>query len=138
MFTLRNALELCLKRIFYIKVKDGVNQNEFHNKRKSHLLKKDLWKATKPVIEYYAIQSNYDIEILEIVENMIININSLDKNGDAFRYPTEKNLNYKINNITFDIKNAYEYFMSLINFLDSCGIMLNEIADYQGEYLSYF
>ena len=53
-FMFRNTIELCLKRLFYSRVDNGVPLKVFNSKRKSHLIKKDLWKNVKPVIKKYA------------------------------------------------------------------------------------
>ena len=41
-------------------------------------------------------------------------------------------------NAHIDIKNVFEYMISLINFFESCDTMLDSIADYQFEMKSYF
>lgn len=133
MFMFRNTIELCLKRLFYIRVDDGVPLKVFYSKRKSHLIKKELWKNVKPVILKYANDSGNDIAVVAIVEKMIDDISSLDKNGDNFRYPTSYSLEYRFDNKKVDLANIYEYNKALINFLDGCDSMLNAIADYQNE-----
>ncbi|WP_272012277.1 hypothetical protein [Faecalicoccus pleomorphus] len=54
MFMFRNTIELCLKRFFYSRVDEEVPLKIFYSKRRSHLIKKDLWKNVKPVILKYA------------------------------------------------------------------------------------
>lgn len=134
-FMFRNTLELSLKRIFYSKVSDGVSLKAFNSKRKSHLIKKDLWKNVKPVVLNYAQARENDIAVVEIVDDLINEINSIDKNGDMFRYPTSYSLEYRFDNEKIDLKNVYEYYKSIINFLDGCAGMLDEIADYEAEIL---
>lgn len=133
MFMFRNTIELCLKRLFYSRVDDGVPLKVFYSKRKSHLIKKDLWKNVKPVILKYANASSNDIIIVDIVERLIDDINLLDKNGDNFRYPTSYSLEYRFDNKCVDLKNIYKYFKALINFLDGCNLMLDVIAEYEAE-----
>lgn len=60
-FMFRNTIELCLKRLFYSRVDNGVPLKVFNSKRKSHLIKKDLWKNVKPVIKKYANDSGEDL-----------------------------------------------------------------------------
>lgn len=132
-FMLRNTLELCLKRLFYSRVEYGVSSKVFSSKRKSHYIIRDLWKNVKPVIIRYAKNLGEDLTIINIVEKMLKEINSLDKNGDNFRYPTSYSLEYRIDNKKIDLKNVYMYFKSIINFLDSCDSMLDMIADYETE-----
>lgn len=137
MFMLRNTIELCLKRLFYSRVDDGVPLKVFYSKRKSHLIKKDLWKNVKPVILKYANASGNDIIIVDIVEHLIDDINALDKNGDNFRYPTSYSLEYCFDDKCVDLKNIYEYFKALINFLDGCNSMLDAIVEYEEEMKEY-
>ena len=77
-----------MKRLFYSRVDNGVPLKVFNSKRKSHLIKKDLWKNVKPVIKKYANDSGEDLTTIDIVEGLLEEINELDKNGDNFRYPT--------------------------------------------------
>lgn len=121
------------KNIFYIRVDNGIPKHIFFSKRKSHLIKKDLWKNVKPVIENYASGQKDNIKVINIVERQLDIIDFIDKNGDTFRYPTSYSLEYKINNVTINLKNTYEYFRAIINFLDNCDLMLNEIVEYQDE-----
>lgn len=133
MFMFRNTIELCLKRLFYSSVDDGVPLEIFRARRKSHFIKKDLWKNVKPVIIKYANDSGNDTEVIAIVERMIEEISGLDKNGDNFRYPTSYSLEYRFDEKCLDIKNVYEYLKAMINFFDGCDSMLDAIADYQNE-----
>ena len=133
MFMFRNTIELCLKRLFYTNVDGGVPLKIFYSKRKSHLIKKDLWRNVKPVILKYADPDFENIEDISIVDRLIDEISSLDKNGDKFRYPTSYSLEYRFDDKYIDLKNVYEYFKALIFFLNGCGSWLNSIAEYQSE-----
>ena len=133
MFMSRNVIELCLKRIFYINIDDGVPFRKKYSKRKSHLLKKDLWKNVRPIVYKYIITPRKDVELIEIIDSLIDEINLLDKKGDNFRYPTSYSLEYRFDNKYLDLNNVYKYFKSLINFLIACNHMLDSIADYQNE-----
>ena len=130
-FMFRNTIELCLKRLFYSRVEDGVPLKVFNSKRKSHYIKKDLWKNVKPVIVKYANDSGEDLAIVDIVEKLLDEINSLDKNGDNFRYPTSYSLEYRIDNKKMDLSNVYMYLKAIINFLEGCDSTLYAIADYE-------
>lgn len=132
-FMFRNTIELCLKRLFYSRVDNGVSIEDFNAKRKSHYIKKDLWKSVKPVIIKYANDSGEDLTIIDIVEKLLYEINSLDKNGDNFRYPTSYSLEYRFNDKKIDLSNIYMYLKAIINFLDACNSMLEVIADYESE-----
>lgn len=130
-FMSRNTIELCLKRLFYSTVDDGVPLKKFNSKRKSHLIKKDLWKNVKPVILKYARDSREDLTTIDIVDCLLEEINKLDKNGDNFRYPTSYSLEYRFDDKVVDINNVYTYLKAIINFLDCCNSMLRnaEVAD---------
>lgn len=132
-FMFRNTIELCLKRLFYSRVIDGVPLKVFNSKRKSHYIKKDLWKNVKPVIVKYANDSGEDLAIVDIVEKQLDEIDSIDKNGDSFRYPTSYSLEYRIDNKKMDLSNVYTYLKAIINFLEGCNSMLDAIADYESE-----
>lgn len=132
-FMFRNTIELCLKRLFYSRVDNGVSLKVFYSKRKSHYIKKDLWKNVKPVIVRYANDSGEDLAIIDIVEKLLDEINSLDKNGDNFRYPTSYSLEYRIDDKKIDLSNVYTYLKAIINFLEGCDSMLEAIADYESE-----
>lgn len=115
----------------------GVPHHVFWSKRKSHLIKKDLWKHAKPVIEFYAKSQGNEVDVLAIVENRLDFISSLDKQGDNFRYPTTYSLEYKINNCQIDLKCVYEYMREVVNFLDSCNTVLSVASDYENEMRFY-
>lgn len=138
LFLLRNAIELCLKRLFYASVDNGVPRHVFFSKRRSHLLKKDLWKNVRPMIQHYASESDADLKVIDIVETQILELDFLDKNGDCFRYPTSYSLEYRWNSRKIDVKNVYEYMRAVINFLEGCDSMLDVISDYESEMRSYY
>lgn len=133
LFLLRNTIELCLKQILYIRVDNGVGKRIFQSKRFSHKIKKDLWKAVRPVIEYYARETNNDLSVIALVETQLYEIDSVDVSGDNFRYPTSYSMEYRIDNITVDVKNIFMYMMGIIEFLNGCTSMLSSIADYEAE-----
>lgn len=137
-FLLRNSIELCLKRLFYSSVDNGIPKHIFFSKRKSHLLKKDLWKNVRPMIEHYATESNQDLKVIHIVEDRILELDAFDKNGDGFRYPTSYSLEYRYEGKRFDVKNIFEYMRAVINFLEGCDAMLDVISDYESEMRSYY
>lgn len=92
-----------------------------------------MWKNVKPVIVQYATASGQDIRIIDGVEQMLEEINNLDKNGDNFRYPTSYSLEYRFDEKVLDISNIYKYLKVIISFLEGCDSMLDAIADYESE-----
>lgn len=137
-FLLRNAIELCLKRLFYSSVDNGVPKNVFFSKRRSHLLKKDLWENVRPMILHYASESNEDLKVIDIVEANILELDALDKMGACFRYPTSYSLEYYNKVIKLDLENVFEYMRGIINFLEGCHSMLDVISDYESDMRSYY
>lgn len=137
-FLLRNSIELSLKRLFYSSVDHGVPKHIFLSKRRSHLLKKDLWKNVRPIILHYASESKEDLRLIDVVETRILELDALDKNGDCFRYPTSYSLEYRYNGKKIDVKNVFEYMRAVINYLEGCDSMLDAISDYESEMHSYY
>ena len=141
-FMLRNTVELSLKRVFYKRLEHGIPRKAFLSKRNSHAIKKDLWKNVKPVVLEYALEQGFDTSIIDTTENMLYLMDKIDKKGYTFRYPTTYELQYNFNNKTIDLRNVYEYFRAVINFLNGCDSMFTEISEFEAdrrcEYKSYF
>lgn len=132
-FMFRNTIELYLKILFYSRVEKGVSQKVFRSKRKSHRIKKDLWKNVKSMIANYSGGSDEKLETLELIEKMLDEIDKLDKNGDIFRYPTSYSLEYRFDNKILDLSNIYVYLKAIVNFLEGCNSELDAIADIEQE-----
>ena len=115
MFMRRNTIELSLKRLFFNRIR-GIPTNIVNSKRRSHLLKNDLWKHAKQLILYYS--SDDEKEDVEVVDKLINEIDELDKRGDNFRYPTNYSLEYRLENREFDLENIYSCIRALINFFE--------------------
>ncbi|ABS39522.1 hypothetical protein [Clostridium botulinum] len=137
LFLHRNLIELGLKRMFYKTIEHGVPKHIFYSKRKSHLLYKELWKNVRPMIEYYVNTRGEDISPINIVEEQLKELSSIDKNGDMFRYPASYSFEYKFNNKDIDLKNVYKYMQAIFNFLDGCDYEFSEIEDYEAEMAQY-
>lgn len=70
--------------------------------------------------------------LLDIVDRQLIELGNLDKSGFLFRYPVNKSLEYKLpSNSALDVKSIYEYQMGIIDFLDGCNGVIDEMADYK-------
>ena len=82
---------------------------------------------------YYAAERGEDLTTIELVDDMINIIGTLDKNGDMFRYPTDLKLRYYLNEKTFDLKNIYKFQGALINCIDSFYSFFDEIENYQND-----
>ena len=138
LFLLRNSIELGLKRLFYTRVEHGLCSKIFFSKRNSHRLKKDLWKSVRPIIEHYAIDAAEDLSVLDLIETQLTEVESIDKNGDIFRYPTSYSLEYRVDNIDLDIMNVYEFMLGIINYLNGCDALLEHISDCEADMRSEY
>ena len=76
--------------------------------------------------------------ILDLVETQLSEIESIDKNGDIFRYPTSYSSEYRINNIDLDILNVYSIMLGIIRFLNGCDAMLEYISDCEADLRSEY
>lgn len=138
-FMFRNAIELCIKRLFYAKIDNCVQLEKIGSKIKSHLLKKDLWKYAKQIIVNHSTNTPEEKKQLNDFENLLYKIDAIDKKGDVFRYPTDYSLDYKFHNdelkckLELDIDNVYTFLKSIINFLDSIETFLSRIYEYEKE-----
>ena len=127
-FMFRNTIELYLKCLLYRTVNSGTVSN---SKLNSHRIKKDLWRNVKPLILQYAENFDQDLSIVNIVENLLYEMDQLDKHSDKFRYPTSYSLDYYFDNKDFDISNMYIVFKSIENFLSGCNSMLLEVEEFE-------
>ncbi|MCM1273793.1 MAG: hypothetical protein NC299_00335 [Lachnospiraceae bacterium] len=120
MFVLRNLLELHLKELASYGKNYEIAASKLKRAQCEHNIMKIL-EIIKPMVIRYAIQSVEDEEIIKIIEREINNITKLDKNGDRFRYPTDKNLQYFSDDgtETVDVQNVYNYMMGIINSIDA-------------------
>ncbi|MGU8130494.1 hypothetical protein [Clostridium perfringens] len=134
---MRNAIEIGLKRLLHINMEKGIDEHIIRRKRNSHLLYKDLWNSIKPMLVYYSEEDNQDKETLDLVEIYIVELNSIDKNGDMFRYPCSFSNEYKFNDEEVDVENFYSYMLGLFHFIDSCDSWLDNIRNYEMEMRSY-
>ena len=73
------------------------------------------------------------MSVLSLVEAQLTEVESIDKNGDNFRYPTSFSLEYRVNDIDLDIKNVYEFMLGIINFLNGCDALLEHISDCEAD-----
>lgn len=136
-FLMRNAIEIGLKRLLHIQMKQGIDENIIRRKRNSHLLYKDLWNSIKPMLVYYSKEDNQDEKELDLAEKYIKDLSSIDKNGDMFRYPCSFSHEYKFNDEDIDVENFYSYLIGLFNFIDCCDSWLDEIKNYEIEMKNY-
>lgn len=134
LFLLRNAIELSLKRLLFAKVINGVEQKWIRKTRNSHSLK-ELWTVVNTMVRNYANKHGEDLQYLDYLENGIQELDSIDKNGDVFRYPFDYNLSYRFDGQIIDVDNAFEFMAGIFNILDGCSSMLSDIADCEAEML---
>lgn len=132
-FLMRNAIEIGLKRLLHMRMYQGLEQPTIRSKRNSHLLYKDLWKSIKPMLDHYSNEDNQDKETLEIAELYIKSLNTLDPNGDRFRYPCSYSYEYKFDDKEVDVQNFYSYLLGVLHFIDGCDTWLDYIKDLETE-----
>ena len=132
LFLLRNAIELSLKRLLFAKVINGVEQKWIRKTRNSHSLK-ELWGAVNVMVRNYANEHGEDLHYLDCLESSIQELNTIDKNGDVFRYPFDYNLSYRFDGQIIDVDNVFEFMAGVFNILDGCSSMLDNIAVYEAE-----
>lgn len=137
-FLMRNAIEIGLKRLLHIKMAKGVEKKMIIKSRNSHLLYKDLWKSIKPMLVCYGKEDNQDPEDIEIAEKYIRSLNSIDKNGDMFRYPCSYSHEYKFNDNEIDVDNFYKYLLGLFHFIEGCDAWLGVLGEYENEMMNEY
>lgn len=127
LFLLRHAIELELKHLTCGRNTIGANGGCGHGFKK-------LWKIPEETLRQRAIDSSWDLSLLNIVDRQLIELGNLDKSGFLFRYPVNKSLEYKLpSSSTLDVKSIYEYQMGIIDFLDGCNGVIDEMADYEND-----
>ncbi|MGL5550492.1 MAG: hypothetical protein ACRDD4_12410 [Culicoidibacterales bacterium] len=137
LFILRNAIELCLKHIFYVSFLYTVDSSEkYLAKRRSHEIKKDLWQCVAPIIRKVTTEQEVDLSLIDIVEEALYQVDLIDRKGDVFRYPTNYSLQYTINDRFIDVENVYTYMIAIVHFLDSFNIMHQSILEYEHEMIT--
>lgn len=90
MFCYRQYLELLLKNIYALKVKE--NEYVSFVRKVSHDLFK-IWSYVKPILEKLHSQDQIDL-----INEVVCLIHELDSNSYTFRYPKDKKLNDSIRN----------------------------------------
>ena len=137
-FLLRNAIELSLKRLLVTRTDFCVEKKLQMSKIHSHLLYKDLWSNIKPIIVHYAKENSDDLKHIEIADEYVKVLDSLDKKGDAFRYPVNYGIQYRFVDQFFCLENVYCWLQEIFNFLDACNSSLSDHFEYECEMKSLF
>ena len=132
LFLIRNAIELGLKRMIYADVIQPVDVRRVIDAKHTHILM-DIWKCIRPRIEYYAEEHGENLETLDIIENRLSELTRIDKNGDVFRYPFSKSLDYRVFEKTIDFDHVYEWMAQIFNIVDGCDAILQLAADYEAD-----
>ncbi|MFC0378739.1 hypothetical protein ACFFHY_04285 [Levilactobacillus acidifarinae] len=111
MFSLRHLLELELTRFAEYDLSDILVKRI---KSKSHRLYKDLWMRLRPAIE----GSMGNSVLLDNVENVIVELDSIDRKGDFFRYPMGYNFEYHEFSNDVDVNHVLVCILSVVNFFE--------------------
>lgn len=133
LFMCRTTLELHIKQLFDSRINPGNLNRILCNKKKSHLLTKDLWANVKPALLDHGDENDQDHRLINVVEKQLNFLTAIDKKGDMFRYPTSYSLEYKFDNKVLDLKNVCEYMKALIHFFEAGYIKLSAMADFQAD-----
>ncbi|MEG1668696.1 hypothetical protein [Chryseobacterium sp.] len=131
-FMFRNAIELTFKRFLVLSTEIKLKKEEIKKVEKSHRLK-DIWSKYRFIVERYAKKMGSDLDTLEIVDAYIFELDSIDKNSDAFRYPCNKSFEFYFKDKDMDYINAIRWLGELFNFFDSCYDMMDDMLDYENE-----
>ena len=86
---------------------------------------KDLWISVKPMIEHYAKEMGYDLNIVQLADTYLFDLSKLDKEGDKFRYPTDYGLVYSLQLTQVDYYQAVYWLIGIFNFVLGCSDMLD-------------
>lgn len=127
LFLLRHSIELGLKHLTCPRNIIGARGKQGHALGK-------LWEVPRARLKLQASKSGWDLAPLDIVNDQLAELNRLDKGGFLFRYPVNKSMEYQIPpDSKIDVKSIYEYQKGIIDFLDGCNYVVDEIEDYDLE-----
>ncbi len=135
---LRHSIELVLKNMLFSRTEYCVDDKIKDSVCRSHSIYKKLWKSIKPMIEYYVSRHGYDGSQILIAEAYIVELDSIDKSGYMFRYPTNLDLVHDFKFKQLDFYHSIHWLMELFNFLDGTSGMLDVSYDYECEIRSYY
>lgn len=138
-FLIRHAIELALKCMLVSRTDTNVSEHMQRQKRRSHIIYKDLWKSVKDMVEHYANAMGYDLVVVSCADTYLNELSSLDKQGDRFRYPTNYGLEYHLSLSKVDYYQAIYWLIGIFNFVNGCSDMLDAAyefeCDMRSEYL---
>jgi hypothetical protein len=139
-FMFRNLIELLLKDIGLSLLPEIINNintmykiNITTDYLKSHELDKGLWRKYKYVFEYYAHVEKWNTKEITILEKYIKSIDKADRNGDKFRYPTNKALDPYHKGILYDPDNISMFITEITQFIEGMLIYISESNSYINE-----
>ena len=130
-FLIRHAIELALKCMLLSRTETSVSEQVQRRKKKSHILYKDLWMSIKDMVEYYATEMGYDLNVVQLADAYLSELSVLDKQGDKFRYPTNYGLEYHLQLTQVDYYQAIYWLISIFNFVNGCSDMLDAAYEYE-------
>jgi hypothetical protein len=123
-FCYRQYLELTLKYIIILG--EIISTGQFSS-IKGHGLK-PLWVRCKIILDWY--NEGKDKQFLNIIEEYILDFDTMDPNSVNFRYPIDKDGNpIHSNRKTIDLVNLRDRMNELYNFFDGCQHMIDHVND---------
>ena len=132
-FLIRHAIELALKCMLLSRTEINVSEKIQANKRRSHVIYKDLWMSVKDMVEHYANLNGYDLTVVNLADTYLSELSKLDKHGDKFRYPTNYGLEYHLQLNKIDYYQAVCWLISIFNFVNGCSDLLDVAYDFECE-----
>ncbi|MCU0104135.1 hypothetical protein N7603_00475 [Acholeplasma vituli] len=140
-FMYRNLIELLLKDIgislhpnVISEIKRRYVVNITQDYLKSHELRRGLWSKYKFVFEYYANIEHWQTTEIHILEKYIKSIDKLDRNGDKFRYPTNKSLELYHKGSLYDPNNMFYFFNEAAMFIEGMLMHIEATNEFLNEY----
>lgn len=119
-FCYRQYIELTLKYIILLGEYNSTGSCQFP---KGHNLS-FLWGRCKKILDWYNEGKNQ--EYLDVIEEYILDFNSMDPNSENFRYPVD-NCGQIIHNTVkrIDLVNLMDRMEEMYNFFDGCQSMID-------------
>lgn len=131
LFLYRHHIELMLKQI----LKNCAVIMENNITFKTHNLK-GYWESAKNIVPKCA-GDPLPKEYIDAIDNIVSQLDEIDRASDAFRYPSRKDGTPTLSGITYvNIKQLSEEMDKISGMLEGIELTLESIIDYRNEHLS--
>lgn len=123
-FCYRQYIELILKYIILLGEYNSTGNFQFS---RGHNIK-ILWGKCKNILDWY--NEGKDKEYLDVIEEYVLDFDSIDPNSENFRYPVDNQGQIIHNTVKrIDLVNLRDRMEELYNFFDGCQSMVDAIND---------